>query len=311
MQDDAGARIGELTRQGQAAVAAVAQRLGLPVADAAILSSRGSLLVHLGPAPVVARVSTLSAWSRSDPFAWLAQEVAVAGYIAARGGPVTRPASGVDPGPHWQDGFAVSLWEYIPDLALRPGPAEAGLPLARLHAAARDCPAELGDLSPARELISDGLAALDRDGVVDRGTLAALRSVHADILAGLADHADGAIVLHGDAHAGNLLAAAGRGWLWIDLEETCRGPVAWDLATLSVHYPADEGQAALRSYAAAAGTVVPDDAALAPFRRARELEGAVWSLCMAHLFQARYADVARRLLATVLARRLLATVLAR
>ena len=100
MQDDGGARIGELTRQGQAAMAAVAQRLGLPVAGAAILSSRGSLLVHLAPAPVVARVSTLSAWSRRDPIAWLAREVAVAGYIAARGGPVTRPASGVDPRPH-------------------------------------------------------------------------------------------------------------------------------------------------------------------------------------------------------------------
>jgi hypothetical protein len=58
----------------------------------------------------------------------------------------------------------------------------------------------------------------------------------------------------------------------------------------------------LRSHAAAAGTVVPDGAALAPRRHARELEGAVWSLCMAHLFPAHYADVARRLLAAVLAR---------
>jgi thiamine kinase-like enzyme len=37
--------------------------------------------------------------------------------------------------------------------------------------------------------------------------------------------------LHGDAHAGNLIATRA-GLVWIDFEETCRGPVEWDLATM-------------------------------------------------------------------------------
>ncbi len=302
-------RIGELTRQGQTAAVALARHHGLPADEPVVLSSRGNLLLHLAPSPVVARVATATARSRSDPFAWLAREVAVARYVAGRGGPVVPPASAADPGPHWQGGFAISFWEHIPALELEPSPADVGDALAQLHAAARECAAELGDMSPVREQIGDGLSALERAAAIDAATLSALRSVHAGLLGelstGLAAELNGVaghqIVLHGDAHAGNLLADSDRGWLWLDLEETCRGPAAWDLATVAAHYSADEEQVALRAYAAAAGTAVPGAAVLAPFRRARVLEGAVWSLCMTQLYPARYADVAARLLAEVLA----------
>jgi hypothetical protein len=308
MADGTG-RIAELTRQGRAAAVALARGHDLPADNPMVLSSRGNLLVHLAPAPVVARVATLTASSRSDPYAWLAREVAVARYVAGRGGPVVAPTSAADPGPHCQDGFVISLWEHIPPLDREPSPADVGMALAQLHGAARDCPAELGDMSPVRELISDGLLVLERAATVDGATLAALRSVHADVLAELTTgppaeltpNADVQIVLHGDAHAGNLLAHENRGWLWIDLEETCRGPAAWDLATAAGRYAGDAGPSVLRAYAGAAGTAVPDAAALAPFYRARVLEGAVWSLCMAQLYPARYADVSARLLAEVLA----------
>ena len=317
MADGTG-RIEELTRQGLAAAVALARRHGLPAGDPRVLSSRGNLLVHLAPAPVVARVATLTAFSRSDPFAWLAREVAVARYVAGVGGPVVPPASVVDPGPHWQDAFVISLWEHIPALDVKPSPAEVGVALAHLHTTARGCPAELGDMSPVRELISDGLGALERAAAIDAGTLAALRSAHSAVLTELAkrrpaeltgepgqpdepDEPDEQIVLHGDAHAGNMLADPSRGWLWIDLEETCRGPAAWDLATAAGRHADDQGLSVLRAYAAVVGSPGPAAAQIAPFYRARVLEGAVWSLCMAQLYPARYADVAARLLAEVLA----------
>jgi thiamine kinase-like enzyme len=37
--------------------------------------------------------------------------------------------------------------------------------------------------------------------------------------------------LHGDAHEGNLLPTT-RGLLWTDWEDTFRGPVEWDLASI-------------------------------------------------------------------------------
>ncbi len=299
MQADQNGQIGELTRRGQAAASALARRIGLPSGTQVILSSRGNLLVHLAPAPVVARVATLTARSRRDPFAWLAREVAVASYCASRDGPVVPPFRGADPGPYRQQGFAISLWEYVPAADRRPEPPQVGAALARLHRAARDCPADLGDLLPARDLITEGIEALEREEVVDRATVVALRSAHRDVLARLAGAGGQPIVLHGDAHAGNLVTDGTHGWLWIDLEETSRGPAEWDLAVLARH-SGDHAADALRGYAGEAGIAVPDADALAPFDRARLLEGAVWTLCMAQLYPARYAEPARTLLAAVL-----------
>ncbi|HEY7325171.1 MAG TPA: aminoglycoside phosphotransferase family protein [Streptosporangiaceae bacterium] len=290
-----GGQIGELTRQGKAAAVRLAKRLGLPHDEPVILSNRGNLLVQLTPAPVVARVATLTARSRRNPIEWLAREVAVAGYVASRGGPVVPPAA--DAGPHWQDGFAISLWEYVRALDTVPAPAEVGSALACLHRIARGCPAEVGGLNAATDQVADGLAMLEREAVLDAGTLAALRDAHAAALSEMRSAGGEPVVLHGDAHHGNLLLAPGHRWLWIDLEETGRGPAAWDLATMVSHYPEHEGRDALAAYAAESGTAVP---ALAPFRRARDLEAAVWSACMAHLYPARYREVARRLLASVL-----------
>ncbi len=311
-----------LIRHGLAAAVALVGRLELSAREPAVLSNRGNLLVHFPAAALVARVATLTAWTRREPFQWLAREVAVARYVAGRGGPVVPPAHGVDPGPHWQDGFAISLWEHVAPAAVSgpPGPQECGALLARFHAIARDCPAELGYLSPATEQVSDALAVIERERLAGAATIARLRAAHARALDDVGRAAGEAepIVLHGDAHPGNLLRAGQgggrRGWAWVDLEETSRGPAGWDLATLTARYDEAGGRAALRAYASelaaasglaaaarAAAAPIPELAALAPFRRARDLEAAVWLLCMAHLYPERYADLARVQLAAVLA----------
>jgi thiamine kinase-like enzyme len=80
--------------------------------------------------------------------------------------------------------------------------------------------------------------------------------------------------LHGDAHPGNLLAGPA-GWLWCDFEDTCRGPLEWDLAAVR-RTPRLDGAAALRAYARAGGREV-DDAALAPWIALRRLHLTVWT----------------------------------
>jgi thiamine kinase-like enzyme len=79
---------------------------------------------------------------------------------------------------------------------------------------------------------------------------------------------------HGDAHPGNLLATP-RGWLWTDLEDTCPGPVAWDLACLRSTSRLD-GRAALDALPGA-----PPDAELEPWLELRRLHAAAWSLVAA------------------------------
>jgi hypothetical protein len=315
MPGDSGDRIAQMTRAGLAAAVAVARTQGLPAGDPEVLSSRGNVLVHLRPAPVVARVATLTAWTRSEPFGWLAREVAVAGFAAANGGPVVPPTPLADPGPHWSDGLAVSLWTFVPPSPRRPGPAEFGVALAALHTAAAAFPGDLPVLAPLRAQISDALAALERERAQEPAVLAALRGRHAEILAELdALGAPGGpggpggpgapggpgLVLHGDAHPGNLLWTSA-GWLWTDLEETCRGPRAFDLAVLIRGQDAGDAATALAAYADATGQPLPEPGEIAWFDWARALEGAVWILGMAHQYPARYAEQAPAYLASVLA----------
>lgn len=299
MPGPASRHVEELNRAGLAAAVAVAAQQGLPTDDPRILSGRGNLVVHLAPAPVVARVATLTAWTRNDPFRWLAHEVAVADYVATHGGPAVAPAALADPGPHRSNGLAVSLWNYLPPSERRPGPAAVGEALARLHLATVGFPGQLTVMSGVRAQVTEGLAALERAQALNPDVLAALRARHAEVLAEL-DGAGGDqdTVLHGDAHAGNLLCA-GTWWLWVDLEETCRGPREFDLAVVARHQGTD-GAATLAAYAAALGGPVPRPADLAPFDRARDLEGAVWTLGMAHQYPDRYREPARALLASVL-----------
>ena len=299
-----------LIRHGLAAAVALVERLGLPGSQHVVLSNRGNLIVRFPAASLVARVATLTAWTRREPYTWLAREVAVARHVAGRGGPVVPPARSVDPGPHWQDGFAISLWEHVGGTAgklvpvAEPSPAECGALLARFHEAARDCPAELGDLSPATEQVTDALAVIERKHLADAMTLAQLRAAAARVLddIGHASAEAPRLVLHGDAHAGNVLRVGqGRSaWAWVDLEETTRGPAGWDLATLTSRYDAAGARAALDAYAVEAGIAVPGYQALAPFRAARDLEAAVWLVCMAHLYPERYAALAQASLARVL-----------
>lgn len=102
-----------LVRRAVEAAVSVARGVGLRCTEPAVLSARGNALVHLAPAPVVARVSTLTAWTRRDPAEWLGREVAVAATAATRGGPVVAPTALVDPGPYWVDGLALTLWTHV------------------------------------------------------------------------------------------------------------------------------------------------------------------------------------------------------
>ena len=285
-------RVTQMTRAGIAAAVAVAREQGLAAGAPRLLSSRGNVLVHLAPAPVVARVATLTAWSRGDPFGYLEREVVVARELAGRGAPVVPPTALADPGPHWHGGLAVSLWTLTPDSGDRPGPAAAGRALARLHQAGAGIARDLPVLAPIADL-SESIGILERERAAEPDTAAALRRRHAEVLAEV-DAAGGTPlrVLHGDAHAGNLLTA-GRGWTWIDLEETCSGPREFDLAVLaSSSGPRWDSPGApaiaLAAYAAETGGPTPGLPELAPFTRARDLQAAVWVLGMAHQYPDRY-----------------------
>jgi hypothetical protein len=116
----------------------------------------------------------------------------------------------------------MSFWRYLSPVPGLAGEETIGSMLCDLHAELRGYPAQLPLLAP----LGDIPAFLARPQTrLTAGQAAALAAAHARLTAHLAPGQS----LHGDAGAGNLMATDA-GWVWHDFEDTCTGPVAWDLA---------------------------------------------------------------------------------
>lgn len=269
-QDGADPQAGDRLSRATAAAVTIARAHGLHVNEPAVLADAYSVLLHLPPAPVVARVATLTALLRSPMRPWLDREVRVAGFLADRGAPVVAPSDELPAGPHHHDGLGVTFWRYIrPDPDHTPDAAETARMLADLHGALREYPGELPLLCPPLNDIPRGLERLDRAGSLAVSDRTLLQDAY-DRLRPLLENPPGPVQpLHGDAHPHNLIATGGR-LLWHDFEDTCAGPIGWDLASVAMF-----GEDALAAYPDA-----PDPVLLEPYREARLLQGAVWVLAL-------------------------------
>ncbi|HEX2300839.1 MAG TPA: aminoglycoside phosphotransferase family protein [Pseudonocardiaceae bacterium] len=224
----------ERSRRAVAAAMALARRRGLRVEEPTVLADLFSVMVHLRPAPVVARVSTWTSKVRSPIAEWLAREIDVTSYLSGQGAPVVAPSRELPPGPHTQDGFAISFWTYLqPDPGRTPSAADCSAMLVDLHAGLRSYPGELPTLAPAVNDIPVGLAALDRVGdALDRAEVDRLHAAHERLRQFLGAPGGDLQPLHGDVHPNNIIATR-EGLVWIDFEDVSRGPAGWDLALLS------------------------------------------------------------------------------
>jgi hypothetical protein len=266
----------QLSERGLAAATAIAERGGLRFAEPRILRDRGNLLVHLAPAPVVARVATLTGTRRAGD-GWLRREVSVAGFLARAGAPVVAPSSELDPGPHTHDGISLSFWDYVDEVDAPLDAAEAG---RRLHACHEllvgyeGVLEPLGTLSEAErwlgELTAEGRIAGDAASRLRREAVEVRRRIEA---LGLPMQA-----VHGDAHLDNAINTAS-GPLWNDWEDTCLAPRGLDLGCLDAAasvWGDDPGPVA--SALAAYGEI--NSEALAVFVAARRFQGTMWSVLL-------------------------------
>ncbi|MEU2350337.1 phosphotransferase [Modestobacter sp. NPDC049651] len=249
-----------------AAAVATARRHGLRVEDPVLLSDRVNAVVHLAPAPVVARVATWTPLLRPDAARPQRRDLALATALGAAGAPVLAPTDLLPPGPHQHDGSSLTFWRYAELRPEQPTPEVAGRTLADLLAVLADV--DPGWTGSPLDTPLDDLAAFATAGV-GLGADPSLVAETGALVDALRPLLTGPVQpLHGDAHPGNLLATAD-GWVWADLEDTCRGPVGWDLACLRLTTRLD-GRAALDALAA------PGDDELAPFLHLRRLHAAAW-----------------------------------
>src|SRR5918998_4333538 len=134
----------ERSRRAVEAAVSLARENRLRVEEPVVLNDLLSLMVHLRPAPVVARVATCMPKVRKPVSAWLKREIAVTTFLSERGAPVVAPSRKLPPGPHERDGFPISFWEYVePDPDRAPTNDDCSAMLVDLHTALRAYPGEL------------------------------------------------------------------------------------------------------------------------------------------------------------------------
>ena len=267
----------------------VAARFGLVTEAPAVLADGANIVVHLRPAPVVAKVAASTPAVRRDNQDWLQRELDVSVFLAADGAPVVPPSPELPATTHHDHGHVMSFWRYLPpadpERPLRPDEETIGSILRDLHAALRRCPETPPRLAPLQDIPAFLARPQTQISPERKAALAAAyrRLTACQRLTAELDPAAEQQVLHGDAGGGNLMATD-RGWVWHDFEDTCTGPVAWDLAA-STASPRLDGPRILAAY----GEPV-DRAQLEVCQQLRRLHLTVWY----NLYAERLPDLAPR-----------------
>jgi hypothetical protein len=222
------------TARALAAARAVALANSVACEDAVVVADRSNVLVHLKPAPVIARVMSGTAVLHDDVEAWLAREVAVGAFLAERGLAVP-PSDVLAPGPQQYDGLWMTFWEFVEHDASRslPPAHELGGSLRELHGALAEFPGRLGQLSDVRDWLDGLLGRLHPSPRLTAHDRDLLRSRLHEMTPTVFETSLPAQAIHGDASVSNLFRT-GNGLIWNDLEDACIGPVHWDVAGLII-----------------------------------------------------------------------------
>jgi hypothetical protein len=220
------------TARAFAAARAVALDNAVDCEDAVVVAAGSNVLVHLKPAPVVARVMTGTAALHGNIERWLAREVAVGAFLGIRGLAVS-PSDVLAPGPYRHDGLWMTFWQFVELDPSRPMPSasELGVSLRELHAALADFPGKLGPLSEVRDWLEGLIAELHPSPKLTSQNRDLMRSQLQELTPTVFESSLPNQAIHGDASISNLLRT-GNALLWNDLEDACIGPVHWDVAGL-------------------------------------------------------------------------------
>ncbi|WP_280296465.1 aminoglycoside phosphotransferase family protein [Nocardia abscessus] len=209
---------------GRTAVRAACQEFGVDDQDAQLLHHRSNAVWLLPHADLVVRLAPDTAYRRERAHT----AVAVTRWLAAEPLPIAlTPASGTQP--VIANGAIATFWPYRPSPG-RPGPADLGTLVRRLHSVARP-PFPVPRYQPLRRLFE----ALDLD---DERTTPALSDserawvrARAEALVGQFAQTEfplGEGLVHVDVHSENAVCDHGQ-WVLIDWDQCSIGPRELDL----------------------------------------------------------------------------------
>lgn len=252
-------QLADRTSAAVAAAVAAGRERGLTVTDPTVLHDVFSVVVHLAPSPVVARIPTVL--PNPDDLAALARrqqdELDVTRWLADQGTPVIAPSTLLPREPVQRDGFSMTFWPFVPeDRAKEPDYVANAESVADLHAAMRAYPGRLEFLATADpRFITESLDRLDRQPALigaaelERarrewqvlGPFVRSRAAFEARFPGI-----GLQPIHGDSPPANIFSGVG-GDLYADFELVTLGPVEWDLAALGPEHASAYDRGARRN----------------------------------------------------------------
>lgn len=230
------------TRRAVTAAVDAGRELGLDVERGTVLHDVFSVVVHLEPEPVVARIPVVLTASLlpERQAARQQRELDVVAWLDGQGVPVVPPSPLVPRSPVRRDGFPMTFWE-LADVADDHQPYK-GVDMsyaARLHAALAGYPGELPFLAPFNDGLPDMLTDLDTADVLTtaeidrvRGEYEALRRILFDPATFASAFPEASVQpIQGDGPSHNVIRTRS-GVRFSDFEDVSCGPVEWDLAML-------------------------------------------------------------------------------
>jgi hypothetical protein len=254
MQIMTGERLADRTRRATAAAVAVAGELGLRVQRPAVLHDVFSVVVHLAPEPVVARIPVVLTAGTAPDQQWARQqrELDVAAWLGEQGVPVVPPSPLVPRVPVRRDGFPMTFWE-LADVADDHEPYR-GVDIAwsaELHARLAEYPEPLPFLAPFNNGLPEMLTALEDVDVLHPAEIGRAHAEYDTLRSVLSDRAEfqarfpgiGVQTIQGDAPSHNVIRT-NSGIRFSDFEDVTIGPVEWDLTLMGPDATADYNIAA-------------------------------------------------------------------
>jgi thiamine kinase-like enzyme len=267
----------QLTSHEQSALdfaSRIARQQGLVFDQAVMLQSSSTVVLHLKPTPVVARVAGGMTMVLRPGAKWFARELAIAHHLAAAQAPSLRPSDQLPPGPYQEQGRVLSFWQWVQELPHPPKAQEIGQGLRQCHRALASFE---GDLEPwgglrEAECSWQGLVEQGLGKYLDQADLKLLETVQQVLQRHLPQ--TNLQPIHGDAHLLNVLNTP-QGARWADWEDAFLGPVEFDLATL-VAAPRIFNQDLARAEAVLRHYQEPSEQALEPL----QIDAQLLDLCI-------------------------------
>jgi aminoglycoside phosphotransferase (APT) family kinase protein len=221
-------------RRAVVAAMSTASELDLAVDDAVVLSDSNRLVVRLMPCDIVARVTPMTHFASAE------REVEVVRRLAETDSPVATLEARVEPRIFVHDGFKIAMWTYFEPVRRVISSGDYMRALERLHAGLRQIDVTTPHFMDRVAATQQDVASRDVTPDLTETDRALLANTLRDLRESIVNRRAPEQLLHCEPHPGNVLSTM-NGPLFIDFENTARGPVEYDLAwvpqEVSERYP--------------------------------------------------------------------------